>query len=197
MMSNKKTIDQFPSDLVYRIPAEWEKHEATWIGWPHNKNDWPGKIDPIYWVYGEIVRKIAEGEKVRIIVESKEEEKKAKKILKLVYVKISNVEFFHLITNRGWLRDSGPTFIKNNEGKIAAVNFEFNAWAKYSNFKKDRKVPKFISDQLQIERFNPIHKDKKVVLEGGSIDINGSGTLITTEECLMEAKIQVMILTDM
>ncbi len=191
MMSNKKTIDQFPSDLVYRIPAEWEKHEATWIGWPHNKNDWPGKIDPIYWVYGEIVRKIAEGEKVRIIVESKEEEKKAKKILKLVHVKISNVEFFYLITNRGWLRDSGPAFIKNNEGKIAAVNFEFNAWAKYSNFKKDRKVPKFISDQLQIERFNPIHKDKKVVLEGGSIDINGSGTLITSEECLMEAKIQV------
>jgi agmatine deiminase len=190
-MSNKKDITSLPFDLNYRIPAEWEKHEATWIGWPHNKKDWPGKIEPIYWVYGEIVKKISEGEKVRIIVESKEEEKKAKKILKLVHANIKNVGFFQLETNRGWLRDSGPSFIKNKEDKIATVNFEFNAWAKYSNYKKDRKVPKFISDKLNLERYVPVHKDKKVILEGGSIDINGSGTLITTEECLLDNKIQV------
>ncbi len=115
-MSNKKEITNLPFDLSYHIPAEWEKHEATWIGWPHNKNDWPGKIEPIYWVYGEIVKKISEGEKVRIIVESKEEEKKAKKVLKLVHANIKNVEFYQLETNRGWLRDSGPAFIKNKEG---------------------------------------------------------------------------------
>ncbi len=190
-MSNKKETKKNPFDLGYNLPAEWEKHEATWIGWPHNKNDWPGKIEPIFWVYGEIVKKIAEGEIVRIIVESKEEEKKAKKVLKSVHANINNVEFFHLETNRGWLRDSGPAFIKNHEGKIAGVNFEFNAWAKYSNYKKDRKVPKFISDKLNIDRFISAHKNQKVVLEGGSIDVNGHGTLITTEECLMDTKVQV------
>ena len=190
-MSDKKDTKKSPFDLGYHLPAEWEKHEATWIGWPHNKNDWPGKIEPIFWVYGEIVRKIAEGEKVRIIVESKEEEKKAKKIIKLTYANNNNIEFFHLETNRGWLRDSGPAFIKNSEEKIASVNFEFNAWAKYSNYKKDRKVPKFISEKLNLERFIPIHNNKKVVLEGGSIDTNGKGTLLTTEECLLDPKIQI------
>ncbi len=95
-MSVKKERIKYPIDLGYHIPAEWEKHEATWIGWPHNKNDWPGKIESIFWVYGEIVKKIAEGEKVRIIIESKEEEKKAKKVLKLVHANLNNVEFFHL-----------------------------------------------------------------------------------------------------
>ncbi len=185
---NKK---QFPSQLGFTLPAEWKKHEATWIGWPHNKNDWPGKIEPIFWVYGEIVRKISEGEKVRIIIESKEAEKQAKRILKLVHANISNVEFYQLKTNRGWLRDSGPAFVKNNKGEIAIVNFEFNAWAKYSNYKKDRKVPKYISEKMNIQKFSATHNDKKIILEGGSVDINGEGTLFTTEECLLDKKVQV------
>jgi agmatine deiminase len=176
----------------YRMPAEWEPHEATWLGWPHNVEDWPGKITPIPWVYCEIIRKTAEGEKVRIIIDDHEQEKNAEKHLKEAHANLSNVEFFHLKTNRGWLRDSGPAFIKNEStGEIAMAHFKFNAWAKYKNFKKDLKIPSFISEELGIKRFKAVRNDEHIVLEGGSIDINGKGTLITTEECLMDPKIQV------
>ena len=121
-----------------RLPAEWEKHEATWIGWPHNKSDWPGKFTPIIWVYCEIVKKISEGEKVRIIVESAEHKKKAIKALQDSNADLSNVEFFILKTDRGWTRDSGPIFVKSiTSGEIKLVHFRFNAWAKYDNYKKD------------------------------------------------------------
>ncbi|MFO7445326.1 MAG: agmatine deiminase family protein [Ignavibacteriaceae bacterium] len=186
---NKK-IQSLPSEAGFRIPAEWEKHEATWIGWPHNIEDWPGKITPIPWVYGEMVRKIAEGEIVRIIVENKDHEKSALKVLKAVDAVLDNVEFYRLKTDRGWTRDSGPAFIKN-DSEAALVNFHFNAWAKYDNFKKDRKLPKFISKALGLQLFEALHNSREVTLEGGSIDINGKGTLITTEECLMDQKTQV------
>ncbi len=185
----RKTI-QTPKQLKFRIPAEWEKHEATWLGWPHNKEDWPGRISPIPWVYGEMVKKIVEGEKVRLIVESNEHQKKAIRILEACGADLANVEFFRVKTDRGWMRDSGPAFIKN-KSQVAMVNFRFNAWAKYSNYKKDEILPKFISDKLKIKRFIPEFNGKQVVLEGGSIDINGKGTLITTEECLMDNQKQV------
>lgn len=176
--------------MNYRFPAEWENHEATWIGWPHNINDWPGKFSTIQWVYSEIVRYISYGEKVRIIVESEDHEIKAKRVLNSVKVDHNNIEFFRLKTDRGWMRDSCPAFLKK-QSEQAIVNFKFNAWAKYSNFKKDEKIPKFISEKFNLERFVPIHNNRQVVLEGGSIDINGEGTLITTEECLMDQNIQV------
>lgn len=176
---------------ILRIPAEWEPHEATWLGWPHNKSDWPGKFAPISWVYGEIARYISRGEKVRIIVEDKNHESKAGKVLKAVDVNFDNVEFYKLKTDRGWLRDSGPVFVKDEIGKVSAIHFRFNAWAKYDNYKKDEKLPKFISDKFKLERIKAEHNEKHVVLEGGSIDYNGSGTLLTTEECLMDNKVQV------
>jgi agmatine deiminase len=176
----------------YSLPAEWDKHEATWIGWPHNKEDWPGKFSPIPWVYGEIVKYISRGEKVRIIVEDKDHQKKTERVLKSVDVNFDNIEFYKLKTNRGWIRDSGPAFIKNkSESEIAEVNFRFNAWAKYDNFKKDEKLPAFISKKLGLNKIIPTHNGKQVVLEGGSIESNGCGTLLTTEECLMDNKIQV------
>lgn len=184
-------VQKLPLDINYRIPAEWEKHEATWIGWPHNKEDWPGKFSPITWVYGEIVRKISEGEKVRIVVESKEHRKKAERVLKAIGVDFGQVEFFILKTDRGWMRDSGPAFIKNNLNETAQVNFKFNGWAKYSNYKKDEKLPGYISEKFKLKNFIPLHNDRQVCLEGGSIDVNGKGTLITTEECLMDENIQV------
>ncbi len=174
----------------FRFPAEWETHEATWIGWPHNKEDWPGKFAPIPWVYGEIVKYLSIGEKVRIVVESKEHKNKAVKILKAVNANLNNVEFFILKTDRGWTRDSGPIFVKDNS-EIVLINFKFNAWAKYNNYKKDKKLPKFISDKLKIKRILAEYNDHHVVLEGGSIDTNGNGTLLTTEECLMDDKVQV------
>lgn len=185
----KKNIKPELSSSV-RLPAEWEKHEATWIGWPHNKEDWPGKFAPIPWVYGEIVRYISRGEKVRIVVESKEHEAKAKKVLKSVDAVMENVEFYYLKTNRGWTRDSGPAFVKDGDQTVL-INFGFNAWAKYDNFRKDEKFPSFISKKLKLPLVEALHNNKKVILEGGSLDINGSGTLITTEECLMDDKVQV------
>jgi len=175
----------------YRLPAEWEFHEATWIGWPNNKADWPGKFQPIPWVYGEIVRYISRGEKVRIIVQSKEHQKKAEQVLKAVDADLNNVEFFKLDTDRNWLRDAGPQFVKNEKGETVLINFKFNAWAKYDNYKLDAKIPKMISKEFNLERIKAEHNGRVVVLEGGSIDYNGSGTIITTEECLMDDKVQV------
>ncbi len=193
----KRNFNTLPSQSGYRLPAEWEHHEATWLGWPHNKSDWPGKFTPVPWVYAEIVRRISvpgwgssTGEKARIIVESKEHEKQARKVLKSANVDVTNVEFFTLKTDRGWTRDSGPQFVKNADG-IAQVNFKFNGWAKYSNYRKDRKLPEFISKKLGLTSFIPEYNGRHVVLEGGSIDTNGKGTLITTEECLLDEETQV------
>ena len=174
-----------------RLPAEFENHEATWIGWPANKKDWPGKFQPIPWVYGEIVRYLSRGEKVRIIVQSKAHQKKAEAVLKSAQANLGNVEFFKLETDRNWLRDAGPQFVKDENNETVLVNFKFNAWAKYDNYKLDAKIPKMISKELNLERIKAEHNGKEVVLEGGSIDYNGSGTIITTEECLMDDKVQV------
>ena len=175
----------------YRLPAEWEKHEATWIGWPANKEDWPGKFTPIQWVYGEIVRCISRAEKVRVIVQSKTHEAKAEGVLKSVEANFNNIEFFVLKTNRNWLRDAGPQFVKDQDGNSLLINFNFNAWAKYDNYKFDAKIPKMISEKLNLKRITPVHKNRVVVLEGGSIDYNGKGTIITTEECLLDNETQV------
>ncbi len=184
-------MNKTPQQLGYRIPAEWEKHEATWIAWPHNKEDWPGKFIPINWVYAEIVRKIIPGEIVNIIVESKKQKIKVKNILTKTGIDLQYVNFFLFPTNRSWMRDSGPAFIKNISGEVALVNFRFNAWAKYDNWKKDITIPGKIGSVLNKKYFVPLYKNRHIVLEGGSIDINGNGTLITTEECLMDNKIQV------
>ena len=168
---------------------EWSPHEATWIGWPYNKSDWPGKFSSIPWVYAEIVKYISHGENVRIFVHSKEEKQKAEKVLKSVGVDFNNVEFFIKKNDRGWLRDSGPMFVKSGE-EIIAVDFKFNAWAKYDDYKLDDKIPQIISEKLNLKSIICEYNGQQVVLEGGSVDTNGRGTLITTEECLLDEKIQ-------
>ena len=176
----------------YRLPAEWEKHEATWIGWPHNTSDWPGKFTPIIWVYCEIVKKISEGEKVRIIVESELHKSKAIRALKDSNADLSSIEFYILRTDRGWTRDSGPIFVKSSvTNEIELIHFKFNAWAKYSNYKKDKRLPGFISKKMKLKIFQAIYNNSHVVLEGGSIDSNGESTLLTTEECLLDPTVQV------
>ncbi|MGO9480982.1 MAG: agmatine/peptidylarginine deiminase, partial [Candidatus Kryptoniota bacterium] len=182
-------MSKSPSKLGCCLPAEWERHEATWLGWPHNKSDWPGKFSPIPWVYAEIVKRISQGEKARIIVESKEHEKKARAVLKASTADSANIEFFTLKTDRGWTRDSGPVFVKSQD-EVAQVNFKFNGWAKYSDYKKDAKLPDFISKEFCLTSRTAEHKLTPVVLEGGAIDTNGHGTLIATEECLLDENIQ-------
>jgi agmatine deiminase len=142
-------------------------------------------------VYGEIVRYLSRGEKVRIIVQSKDHQKKAEQVLKSVDADFNNVEFYKLETDRNWLRDAGPQFVKNQKNETVLINFKFNAWAKYDNYKLDAKIPKMISKKLKLDLIKAEHQNREVVLEGGSIDYNGLGTIITTEECLMDNEIQV------
>jgi agmatine deiminase len=164
--------------MKLRMPAEWELHEATWLAWPHERSDWPGKFQPIPWLYGEIVRHLARVERVRIIVQDADAEQRVRRILKKCHVDLAAVEFFHLPTNRSWTRDYCPLFVKNRG--IAIARWGFNGWAKYSNFEYDGAVPAALAKNLGIE---PI--ETGLVLEGGSIDVNGAGKLLTTEECLL------------
>ena len=173
----------------FRLLPEWSNHIATWIGWPYNKSDWPGKFSPIPYVYAEIVKYISPGEKVRIFVQSNDHRLKAEKVLKDSNGSLENLEFFIKKTDRGWLRDSGPMFVKNGSETIA-LDFKFNAWAKYDDYKLDNKIPSFISKKLNLTSIVAEHNGKQVVLEGGAIDTNGKGTLITTEECLLDDKVQ-------
>jgi len=166
------------------MPAEWEPHAATWIGWPHNVSDWPGKFPPIPWVYAEIVRALAAGEIIRILVNSAMQQAQASRILKQAGVDLGRLDFLRFPTNRGWTRDFGPIFVRN-DSRLGVARFHFNAWAKYKDWKKDDKIP-----ERAAKRFKLPLIDGGIVLEGGSIDVNGRGTLLTTEECLLDPKVQ-------
>jgi agmatine deiminase len=189
----RSTEGNSPTSLGFRMPAEWEPHEATWIGWPHNETDWPGKIAPIHWVYGEIVRKIVPGELVRILVNSTAHEAQARKVLKSAGVSSGRVQFLRFPTNRGWTRDFGPIFVKRSKPRpeVAIARFRFNAWARYPDWKEDDAIPARAARRLKMKIFRAHLGQRDVVLEGGSIDVNGSGTLLTTEECLLDQKRQV------
>ena len=193
MKTSKTTApDKAPKVSGWRMPAEWDRHEATWIGWPHNRTDWPGKITPIQWVYGEIVRKLAPGEIVRIIVDSESHEGQVRRILEKNGVDLNQVEFFHFPTNRGWTRDFGPIFVRRGgrKGETAIARFRFNAWAKYPDWQKDVLVPELAAHALGCLILPAQLNGHNIVLEGGSIDVNGRGTILTTEECLLDPLVQ-------
>jgi agmatine deiminase len=162
------------------MPAEWEPHEATWIAWPHNRSDWPGRFAPVPWVYGEIVRKLSAVERVRILVSNDALRKQAQRVLRSIGAEIDAVDFYLCPTDRVWARDFGPIFVRNSRGEIAITAWRFNAWAKYDDWRRDARVPKFVG-----RRFGMPLTEPGIVLEGGSIDVNGKGALLTTEECLL------------
>jgi agmatine deiminase len=211
------------------MPAEWEPHEATWLGWPHELTDWPGKFAPIPWAFAEIVRHLARVERVFLLVENREAEARVKAILRKAGANLDAVTFFRVPTDRGWMRDSGPISVipspavilseaKNlsSNGRIAEaakqreilrgkskapqddgdtstpetrqhtlLNFAFNGWAKYDDYKKDAKVVGRVNAKLKKRVVLPEYKGTRIVLEGGAIDVNGRGSLLTTEECLL------------
>jgi agmatine deiminase len=169
-----------PRSLGFRMPAEWEPHEATWIAWPHNKDDWPGRFTPIPWVYAEIVRKLSQVERVRILVQGPALEESARRMLRRNGTLLEAVEFFHHETDRVWTRDYCPLFVKNGAGEVAITNWTFNGWAKYPNHRCDNAIPEKLARDLKFRAWSP-----PMVLEGGSIDVNGRGLLLTTEECLL------------
>ena len=189
-MPKTSTTDPTPASLGYQMPAEWEPHEAVWLGWPHNASDWPGKIAAIHFVYAEIVRRIAESETVRILVNDDRHEVKARTILKNCGADPRAVEFFQMPSNRSWTRDFGPIFVKNDTG-TAVAGFKFNAWTKYDDHKLDARIAEKLAKKLKKPYFPITHNGKQFVLEGGAIDVNGKGTLLTTEECLLDQQVQV------
>ena len=202
-----------PAALGFTMPAEWERHEATWLIWPHNPKDWPDKIGTVRWVYGEMVRKIAPGERVRLLVNHAADEKAARSLILRAGAERSHVEFIRHPTNRGWTRDTGPVFVKRPargagqghkskiqnpksnirkaKGETAIVHFHFNAWAKHDDWQKDRRVPETAARLLGKRLFHAECDGKEFVIEGGGIEVNGYGTLLTTEQCYLDPKVQV------
>jgi agmatine deiminase len=168
-----------------RMPAEWEAHEGTWLGWPHEKSDWPGKFAPIPFVYGKIMARLSRHERVHVLCGSETEIKLALRVAQREGAVMSNIDCHLCPTDRSWVRDTAPIFTVDGAGGLCATDWHFNGWAKYPNWQQDDKVPAFVAKKLRCERVVPKAKGKRVVLEGGSIDVNGLGSLLTTEECLL------------
>ncbi|HUO06754.1 MAG TPA: agmatine deiminase family protein [Phycisphaerae bacterium] len=188
-----------PASLGYAMPAEWQPHEATWIAWPHNHEDWPDKFEPIPWIYAEIVRLLAQSERVHIFVQPSKGNRFAKEVQSILDrndVNLAHVTLHTQPTDRVWTRDSGPIFLKKNsrlktqDSALSLADFKFNAWAKYDNNALDDALPSAVADYLDLPRFtaygeNNENELQRFVLEGGSIDVNGNGCVLTTEECLL------------
>jgi agmatine deiminase len=202
-----------PEHPAVRMPAEWEPHDATWLAWPHYRDDWPGKFEPIPWVYAEIIRHLAGHERVELIVNDAASEKRAHKTLDRANALSECIRFHRWPTNRVWTRDSGCTFVTtpsfarpDSRGRLSprvskpgntgewvaellAVKWRFSAWAKYSNYEHDEKIGSLMAKAANARELRPTFGKHRVVLEGGSIDANGQGSLLTTEECLL-SKVQ-------
>ncbi len=189
-MSVLPVSEKTPRELGYRMPAEGEPHRATWLAWPHNPEDWPGKFQAIPWLYAEIVRLLAARERVDLIVENARAEQRVTGILTRAGAALDRVRFHSWPTNRGWTRDSGPIFVKNAEGRVGLTNWRFNAWAKYDDWPLDDQLAGRVAGLLGLPAWEPAMefadgRTHRLVLEGGSIDTNGAGVLLTTEECLL------------
>jgi len=172
--------------MTPRFPAEFEPHAATWIAWPHHEPDWPGKLEPIPWVYAEIVRSLHRHERVEILCQNEDVEASARRALDAHGVR-ENFRIHIVETDRVWLRDSAPIGVITDDRSVTLVNWRFNAWAKYSNFERDAHVGEAIEHITGLRRIEPKRADnhERVVLEGGAIDTDGEGTLLATEECLL------------
>lgn len=186
-----------PAAQGFRMPAEWEPHSATIIAWPHNIHDWPGRFQPIPWVFADIVRQLSRTELMRILVKDAGHEARARRMLVRMGVELSAIAFHRIPTNRIWTRDTGPIFVTRDAGggrrDLAITNWRFNAWAKYPDWQMDDAVPDHLASALGLPVWEPVHgpEGRRVVLEGGSIDVNGQGLMLTTEECLLHPEIQV------
>lgn len=191
-----------PAAQGLSMPAEWVAHKATWLAWPHNAEDWPEKFEPIPWIYAEIIRLISEGEHVNVFIQPSARNRNGREITKILErdnVNMKNVTLIPQATDRIWMRDSGPIFVQQRGGKkglnkTALCDFKFNAWAKYDNSVHDDKLPGVVAERLKVSRYevfglNDAGEYQRFVLEGGSIDVNGAGCVLTTEECLL-SKVQ-------
>ncbi|MFH1276005.1 MAG: agmatine deiminase family protein [Candidatus Woesearchaeota archaeon] len=174
-------MEQTPQKAGFRMPAEWEPQEAVWLAWPHNEWSWGDKLSAAQKVYCQFIKIIHHGQRVHLLVKSEEDKTKINFLLKKESITLSKIIFYIIPTVDTWVRDYGPTFLVNKEQKLAMVNWTFNAWGrKYKTFLEDDKIPKKINEHLQLPIFAP-----NLVLEGGSIEVNGQGLLLTSEQCLL------------
>ncbi len=176
-------IPPTPKELGYFFPAEWERHEATWLSWPHKEESWPGKIESVFASYSLFVKYLSLSEKVRINVEDEAMKASASKHLHNADVAWNNIEFYFNPTNDAWCRDHGPAFIINpkSEQKKAVIDWDYNAWGnKYPPYDKDDVVPTLIAQRFDLPVFYP-----RIVMEGGSVEFNGKGSLLTSKSCLL------------
>ena len=173
-----------PRSNAYRMPAEWEPHAATWIAWPHERSDWPGKFEPVPHLYAEIVRILSRSEPVRILVPERLRGS-VRSSLKRAGAWNDNVSLVPAETNRSWTRDYCPTYVTGGDTAKHAVKWRFNGWAKYGNWRKDDSAGELAASVSKAQMVRPLWNGRRVVLEGGSIDVNGRGTILTTEECLL------------
>jgi agmatine deiminase len=182
-----------PAAQGFAMPAEWAPHDATWLAWPHNVRDWPGRFAPIPWVYAEIVRQVARAEAVRLSVLDAAHERRARGVLGRAGVPPGAVEFRRFPTDRVWSRDHGPIWLTRGGAKAAKAiaGFRFTGWAKYPDHRRDARLPERAAKALRVPLFPVVHAGREVVLEGGAIDVNGSGTVLATEECLLHPEVQV------
>jgi agmatine deiminase len=178
------------STSTRRFPAEWEKQQGILLCFPHNGKDWPGKYEAIQWAFVEFIKKVATFEKVFLIVADEKLKERVLKMLETATVQMTNVSFLIYKTNRSWMRDSGPIIVKNGTRR-EALNFNFNGWAKYKNINLDKYVPAKVGEFLKLQVTQVLHNGKPVIVEGGAIDVNGKGTLLTSQECLLHPDIQV------
>ena len=181
---------KLPGRAGYTLPAEWAPHRATWIAWPHERSDWPGRFAPIPWVYAEIVRVLSPHERVSILVEHRDAERKARRLLERVGVDLGRVHFHRVPTDRGWTRDTCAIIVSNPSGRRLATRWKFNGWAKYPNHRRDDRVAGRMARALGLAEHRVVANGRDVVMEGGAIDVDGEGTLLATEECLLSPDVQ-------
>ncbi|MBI2930823.1 MAG: agmatine deiminase family protein [Planctomycetes bacterium] len=167
------------------MPAEWTPHRATWIAWPHESRDWPGRFGPIPWTFVDIVRVLSRDEQVAILVQDAAAEHRVSSMLRKTCIDLARVEFHRIPTDRSWMRDSGPTFVRDASDARLAIHWRFNGWAKYPNHKRDETVGARIARAAGVPEVRPTLEGRWIVMEGGAIDVDGEGTLLATEECLL------------
>jgi agmatine deiminase len=188
MSPRRSSVRDTPAALGFRMPAEWEPHAATWLAWPHFASDWPGKFGAIPWAFAEIIRAIVPSERVRLIVKDARHEAAARRALAKTGAQLERLDFFRAATDRGWTRDMCPIFLVREAGgarELGATSWRFNGWAKYPNWRRDDTAKDRLLARLGLRTWQPEANGRRVVLEGGAIDVDGEGTLLATEECLL------------
>jgi agmatine deiminase len=180
-----------PAALGFRMPAEWEPHAATWLAWPHNVTDWPRKGMLVEWVFVEMARLVSRGERVRFLVRHAKDRTRARTMLARSGVDLTQIDFVMAKTDRSWTRDFVPQFVVRGRDKsreVGAVKFVFDAWGRYSESRLDDAAGAAIAKRFGRAVWRPTLRERKLVLEGGAIDVDGDGNLLATEQCLLDSK---------